>query len=250
MKDEEKIYYTFEERTQIEDAKDEIKSLEEIAHKKIEVLLKKDAKDEEDAIKIYNSLKEISRDLEENIRIINDSLKVLGRNLFEDGKRIAIPNYLYSWFKFDKNINPEDCEYFIVKDSEMLLKKVEYDSKSKYCLLEDMTYNSSVTISMGKFKPTKPEGHQFSLPITEVIPLTKIKEPILITLRDLFHTSGECWPSVRRIESFSTNPWSGHVDSFVSNSIYSPKKAYGQMNSIWKMIQGSDELEALLNSKK
>lgn len=250
MIDEDKMYYTYEEYTQIETVKKKIQELEKVTNNKINVILKQDAKDNDDAIRIYNSLKKINIELEDDIKILNDSIKDLGTSLFENNNRIAIPNYLSRWFEYNKNINPEDCKYFIVKDSRMLLQKVEYDSTSEDCLLEDMTRNSSVTVSMGKFKPTEPKGHQFRLPKDEVIPLTKIKEPTLITLRDLFHTDGEFWPTVRRIHSFASNPWSGIINSFVDNSIYCPRTAFGQMKHTWIMIQGSDELDALLNIKR
>lgn len=244
MNKEKEFYYTFEEKKTIESNKEKIKQLQEQAFADIRKIVGADKCN-------CKQLKEITNTLDKEVKAINNSSKKFGIPLFKNGNRIAIPNYLSKWYRYDKNLPLEKYAWVIEKNSKTLLHVNEYSHESKSCIVDDYSGQSSVGVLLSPIKPIEEGMSRFLIPTKNLLPLVEIETPAVITTNDFFYTDGEYWPSVRSIESFSSNPWSGAIDSFGTfKGSYSPRRAFGVIKSSWRMIQGSKELDKALKIKR
>lgn len=162
----------------------------------------------------------------------------------------SISNYLtdVKWFAHAPG---ENAQYGTYRGLMILFDKVRYDEDKVVCK-DTMGNGENSRYLTNRCKGIKHFGAgEYELDWEQFVPLKEIKAPAKIHVGDYFFATGFGNGGVqfKPIQSFTTNPWSGALDSFVCNSSYSFRGFCGG----WRggrvcMLQADDSIKELLKN--
>lgn len=168
----------------------------------------------------------------------------------ENGQVTKIWNYLQDvkWFAHAPG---EQTQYGTYRGLLMLFDKVRYDGDTVTCK-DTLGSGDNFRYLTDRVKGIKHHGAgEYEMDKDQFVPLKLITPPLEIKVGDYFFATafGKGGTQFKPIQSFSSNPWSDEIDSFVCNSSYSMRRAFGsRCSGRIHMLQSDDKLKELLKN--